>query len=45
MGCTVFHQAAMDAVGGASGATADVGGIDVEDVQRLGLTALSSLRG
>ena len=45
MAGAMFHQAAVNAVGGTGGAAADVGGVDVEDVQRLGLTALSSLRG
>lgn len=45
MGGAMLHQAAVDAVGGAGGAAADVGRVDVEDVQRLGLTTLSSLRG
>ena len=45
MGFAVFRKAAVDAVGSSAGATADVGGVDVEDVQRLGLKALSSLRG
>lgn len=45
MGCTVLHQAAVDAVSGSGGAAGDVGGIDVKDLQRLGAAALNSLRG
>jgi hypothetical protein len=45
VGSAVFHQAAVDPVGGACGATADVRRVDVEDVQRLGLTVFSSFRG
>ena len=40
MGNNVFHQAAVDAVGGAGGTAADVGGVDVEDVQGLGIAAI-----
>ena len=42
MGSTMLHQAAMDAVGGAGGAAANVGGVYVEGVQRLAATALST---
>lgn len=40
----VLHQAAVDAVSGAGSATADVGGVDVEDVHQAGLISRSILR-
>lgn len=45
MGYAVLHQAAMDAVGSAGGTAADIGCVDVEDVQRLAAKELSSLLG
>lgn len=45
MSRAVIHQAAVNAVGRAGGTAGDVGGVDVEDVQRLVLPAFSSLRG
>lgn len=38
MGCTVLYQAAVDAVSGPGSAATDVGGVDVEDLQRWALT-------
>lgn len=41
----VHYNTAVDAIGSSSSATANVGKVNVEDIQRLGLTTLSSLRG
>jgi|GEM_PF-4905419 len=39
------HQRTMNAVGGAGGATGEVGGVDVERIQRADLTTAISFRG
>jgi hypothetical protein len=41
----VLHQAAVDAVGGAGGAAAEVGGADMNNVQSAALMTRSNLRG
>ena len=45
VGSAVFHQAAVDPVGGACGATADVRGINVKDLQRKIPAKRRSFRG